>query len=459
MKPIAHTVGSFRGSRQSALWLATLGFFGGFAGVAVFGPQVPRFQALLALSPVAAAFLAAIPNLTGALLRIPFGAAVDRFGGRRPMLTLLGITIAGMAGLIALLATAYPRHLSGTFPLLLLLGVLIGCGIACFSVGVAQVSYWFPKREQGGALGAFGGLGNVSPALSTVLLPFAIVAFGIIGAYSVWLAILVAITIVYGARIQDAPVFQLRERGMTADPATAASLGGSESVPSGTATAGLRQAARVPATWMLVSFYFLSFGGFLALTAWLPTYWHAMYGVPLRVAGVLTASFTVVCAVVRVVGGVASDRLPIRFALAGNFLLMIAGLVTVGLSNHLVVSLAGTIAIAVGMGLQNAVVFKLLPIYVPGAVGGASGLVGGIGALGGFVLPPVMGLVTGLVGGPVGYARGFLPVAVLVVLALPLVAVLGRWNRSHHVELSEHAASLPVKSDAMRVHGTFTSAS
>jgi NNP family nitrate/nitrite transporter-like MFS transporter len=427
------------GTRSQALFLATLGFFGGFAGVAVFGPLVPRFRDLLDLSPVAVALLVAMPNLTGSLLRIPFGAAVDRFGGRRPMLTLLSITIVGLAGLLYLLETSYPAHMAGTYPLLLALAVLIGCGIASFSVGIAQVSYWFPKREQGGALGTYGGLGNLSPGISTMLLPFAVGALGMVAGYGIWLVILLAITLAYAFFIHDAPVFQLRARGIAPDPSTLAGLGGGESIPSGTAKAGLLAAARVPATWALVGFYFISFGGFMALTAWLPTYWHAMYGASLRNAGLLAATFALLTALVRVVGGIASDRLPIRFALAGNFALIFAGLTTVGLSHDFPISLAGTIVVAIGMGLQNAIVFKLLPIYVPNAVGGASGWVGGLGALGGFVLPPIMGIATALVGGSEAYARGFLPLAALALAAVPFAFALDRWNSAHHVNIETAA--------------------
>lgn len=424
---------AIRGTRGQALFLATLAFFGGFAGVAVFGPLVPRFSEVLALSPFAAALLAAMPNLTGSLLRIPFGAAVDRFGGRKPLLTLLAITIAGMVGLLALVGFAYPARMAGTYPLLLGLAVLIGCGIATFSVGIAQVSYWFPKREQGGALGTFGGLGNMSPGLSTLLLPLAVASLGMVAGYGIWLAILVAITLVYAWFVHDAPVFQLRARGITPDAAMSLRYGGGESIPSGTAREGLLVAARAPATWALVAFYFLSFGGFLALTAWLPTYWHAVYGSSLRQAGALTAAFALFTALVRVAGGLASDRLPIRFALAGNFALMFAGLVVIGLSHQFALSFAGTIVVAIGMGLQNAIIFKLLPACVPSAVGGASGWVGGIGALGGFILPPLMGLATSLAGGADGYARGFLLFAALVLVAFPLVIALDRWNTSKNL--------------------------
>lgn len=417
-----------RGTRDQAMWLATLGFFGGFAGVSVFGPLVPKFKDLLDLSPFAAGMLAAIPALTGSLLRIPFGAAVERAGGRKPFVALLLVTNLGMIGLLVLLATAYPDSMTGTYPLLLLLGALIGCGIATFSVGIGQVSYWFPRKNQGGALGVYAGLGNTSPGLSSLLLPMAVGAMGMLGAYSVWFAILLTVTLVYWVFIKDAPWFQLKSQGLAVPADQIADLGGGEFAPTGGAWSGLKLAARIPATWMLVFFYFLSFGGFLAFTSWLPTFWSSMYGTSLAQAGVLTATFSLLSALIRVPGGLLSDRISIRYALPGNFLLMLAGSLVLSFSETFAVSLVATLAVAAGMGLQNAIVFKLLPRYVPDAVGGASGWIGGLGALGGFVIPPVMGVVTGMVGGTAGYARGFLPFAALVILALPVVTVLSRWS-------------------------------
>jgi NNP family nitrate/nitrite transporter-like MFS transporter len=190
----------------------------------------------------------------------------------------------------------------------------------------------------------------------------------------------------------------------------------------------LKLAARVPATWALVFFYLISFGGFLGFTTWLPTFWHAAYGSSLRDAGLLTAVFSLACALVRVVGGLLSDRLSIRYALPLNFLLIAAGTLALGISDTFVLSLLATFFIGIGMGLQNSIVFKLLPSYVPEAVGGASGWIGGLGALGGFVFPPVLGFTTGIIGGPHAYSLGFLPFAVLGVGALPVVVWLGRWS-------------------------------
>ncbi len=431
-----------KGSRQRGLWLATLGFFGGFAGVAVFGPLVPEFVDLLGLSPLQAGMLAGIPNLTGSLLRIPFGAMVDRTGGRTPFLILLGVTLVGMAGLLGLLWASYPDNMAGTYPLLLALGVLIGSGIATFSVGIPQVSYWFPAKEQGGPLGVYAGLGNTAPSLSSLLLPMALASLSMLAAYGLWLVVLLLITLGYAVWMRDAPWFQLRKAGRTVSDEELASSYGQDLVPTGSLTQGLKRAAREPATWALVLFYFISFGGFLALTAWLPTYWNGRYDTTLATGGLLTFAFAIVTALVRVPGGLLSDRISIRYALFGNFLLMGAGTVAVAVSATFWISVAATIAIAVGMGLQNAIVFKLLPFYVPDAVGGAAGWVGGLGALAGFVVPPVMGAITGLVGGPEGYARSFLAMTVLVVVGLVGVGWLTRWTwRSELAPALEPAAA------------------
>jgi len=128
--------------------------------------------------------------------------------------------------------------------------------------------------------------------------------------------------------------------------------------------------------------------------------------------------------------------------LPANFLIIAAGTVLLSLSDAFVLALAATLVIGTGMGLQNAIVFKLVPSYVPDAVGEASGWIGGVGALGGFVIPPLLGFATGLIGGPHAYSRGFLPFAVLVLAALPGVLWLGRWSSAQPA--SRRPALLPA---------------
>ena len=82
-------------------------------------------------------------------------------------------------------------------------------------------------------------------------------------------------------------------------------------------------------------------------------------------------------------------------------------------------AVAGQMILAVGMGFANAAVFKLVPKYSPESVGGAAGVVGGLGAFGGFVIPPLMGLFVKVYGLP-GYTWGY---SVFVTLALVSLAV------------------------------------
>ncbi len=77
---------NIKGSPRGGLFAATLGFFIGFAAVALFGPTAKRFQEVMELSPMMVGFLVAAPALSGSLLRIPFSAWVDTTGGRKPLL-------------------------------------------------------------------------------------------------------------------------------------------------------------------------------------------------------------------------------------------------------------------------------------------------------------------------------------------------------------------------------------
>jgi NNP family nitrate/nitrite transporter-like MFS transporter len=86
---------------------------------------------------------------------------------------------------------------------------------------------------------------------------------------------------------------------------------------------------------------------------------------------------------------------------------------------------SGQMLLALGMGFANAAVFKLVPKYSPAAVGGAAGIVGGLGAFGGFVIPPLMGLFVKW-RPETGYAQGFWVFLILSALSIVLFAVLGR---------------------------------
>ncbi len=398
--------------------LATWGFFAGFAAVALYGPVAVLFQDPMRLTGVSLGFLVAAPQITGSLFRIPFGAWVDRAGGRVPMLTLLGLSLIGVWGLVFLLATTTAID-SRLYPVMLFFGLLSGCGVASFSVGIPQVSYWYPRSRQGAILGIYSGIGNLAPGLFTLLLPVAIETWGAMGSYLGWLLFLVVAASIYALFAHDAYYFQLRAQGVGADESREiAARHGEGLFPKESAWPALMAAAENPRTWGLMVLYFVSFGGFLALTVWFPVFWVNSYHVSMVQAGLLGGvGFSLLAAVIRVYGSALSERLGAERVAVLAYSVVLAGALLLTLGRSFYLSLAGEMLVALGMGTGNATVFRMVPRYVPEAVEGASWFVGGIGATGGFMLPPFLGAVVDALGRR-GYAGGFFAYVVLAVIAL-----------------------------------------
>jgi nitrate/nitrite transporter NarK len=413
-------------SKEMALFWTTLAFFGGFAGVSAFGPIVAKLKEALGLSPLLMGLMAACPALTGSLLRIPFGAMVDRMGGKKPILILLGLAASGITGII-LLFYLYPVPQPSQYPLFLLFGILCGSGIAVFSVGIPAVSYWYPQKTQGAALAIYAGLGNLAPGLFALLLPVLVVSLGFTASYVLWFVMLAALGVLVMVFMKDAPYFQYREMGIEIDPDALLLACGEELTPSGTALHSVKRAGSDWRTWILTYFYFVTFGGFIALTVWFPTYWSQYLELSMIKAGALTALYSLSASLLRVAGGYVSDRLGGEKVVFYAFLVMAVGAVLMMAARSMVPAAAGELLLAMGMGFANAAVFKLVPKYTPAAVGGAAGIVGGLGAFGGFVIPPVMGLFV-KIGGASGYAYGFAVFLILTAVALLLLLVLNRYR-------------------------------
>ncbi len=414
-----------KGSPTSGLVMATFGFFIGFAAVSLYGPVASKLKELLGISGLLLGLLVAAPNLSGSLLRIPFAAWVDKVGGKKPLGTLLILAVIGMAGLSFILLLFYPNFSKGMYWLIVLFGILSGCGIATFSVGIAQTSYWFPQKKQGLALGAYAGIGNTAPGIFGILLPFALRAFGLPISYLIWFGLLLIGTVVYLVFVHDAYYFQLIKKGIAPQEAEkiARSLG-QELFPSGSTIESLKISAKIPGTWGLVLLYFTSFGGFLALTGWFPVYWAKNYGFNLREAALLMAfGFSLLASVIRVYGGHLSDKFGGEFIAILSYVTVLVGAVILIFSHSFGISLTGEIIIGAGMGVGNAAVFKLVPKYVPKAPGGAAGWVGGLGAFGGFVVPPILGIFVDHYGIS-GYAKGFIVYVVLALISIATAFIL-----------------------------------
>ena len=234
----------------------------------------------------------------------------------------------------------------------------------------------------------------------------------------VWLLLLLAGTVFYFLKGRNAWYFQFRQQGMEKEEAVREARGeGQQIYPADSMKESLLQSARVWKTWALVLVYFTTIGGFIALTAWLPTYWQRLFAVAPVTAGLLTALYSVLASAIRIPGGGVADRLGGENTLFLSLSIMLVGALAMSFSGLFALSVAGEVLLAVGMGVANAAVFKLVPQEVPDAVGGAAGWVGGLGAFGGFAIPPLMGSFVGWLG-TAGYARGFLVFVLLALVSL-----------------------------------------
>ncbi|MDK0738503.1 MFS transporter [Clostridium perfringens] len=416
---------NLKGNPNRGLTGATLGFFIGFAAVSLYGPTSAVFkEAFVNLNPVLLALLIAAPNLSGSLLRIPFSAWVDTTGGRKPLIVLLLLSIIGMGGLYVVLAF-FSNNLNQYYYLLFALGLLSGCGIATFSVGVSQASYWFPKSKQGVALGIYGGVGNLAPGIFALLIPnLALPLLGLPGSYLAWLIFLIVGTVIYIKIGQNAWYFQLIDKGINKDEAKeiASKEYGQELFPKGKASETLLISAKSWKTWALVFIYFTTFGGFLALTGWFPNYWMTYFGLNMKVAGLLTALYSILTSLTRIHGGKVADKNGGEITTIVSLGIALIGAICMTFASTMTLAIIGIILLAIGMGVANAAVFKIVPNAVPEAMGGASGWIGGLGALGGFLIPPVMASFLNR-SGFAGYSQGFSVFIVLIIVAIGVIAL------------------------------------
>lgn len=345
-----------------ALALATLALAVNFWAWNLLGPLAPTYRQLLALSPFQVSLLVAIPTLIGAVARIPIGALTDRLGGRVMFTAVSALTIAPV--LLLSVAGSYGALLAG--------GLLLGLGGASFAIGIPFVNGWVAPARRGLALGVYGA-GNVGTAVSGFLSPPIAASLGLPAAYLVVAAALAVVAVVFALFGRDAP-------GRA--PAT------------GSMTARFLAVLKLPIARDLSLLYAVTFGGFVAFGAYLPTFLTQAYGLPVQDAALRAAGFVVVATVARPIGGALADRFGGPRVLLLAFLGIGVGAIVTAFEPNLPAATVGFMMLASSLGVGNGAVFALVGRRSPeGQVGSVTGLVGAAGGLGGFLPPLVMGLV------------------------------------------------------------------
>jgi MFS transporter, NNP family, nitrate/nitrite transporter len=418
--------------------MSTIAFTLMFAAWLMFGVLGIPIQEEFGLSDVQLSWLAAVAILNGALWRLPAGIAADHFGGRVVFFVML-LTTAVFSYLVSQ---------AQSYGMLLLLAFLVGFAGNSFTVGIAWNAAWQPRHRQGFALGVFGA-GNVGASVTKLIGPALIAGtagatyFGFVeGGWRlipVVYAVLLVLTAV--ALLMLTPAQDRRpSRGRKVREEL-----------------GILRYARV---WRFSLYYVAVFGAYVALSAWMPKYYVDNFDVSLTTAGLLTALFIFPASLLRPLGGWFSDRLGARRIMYWTFGVMLVTTFLLMMPNgHIVVEVTepdGTqgarevLPYAIGivpftgllfllgcsMGIGKAAVYKHIPEYFPHEVGSVGGLVGMLGALGGFSLPPLFAYVTQWTGLP---SSTFLVLFLLtLVCAVWMHRTVVQMLHQESPELAEH---------------------
>lgn len=429
------------GTQQRALWLSTFAFTICFAVWMIFSIIGIEIKAQLGLNDTQFGLLIAMPVLSGSLIRVNLGVLTDQIGGRR-VFTLVMLCAAAATWLLVY-ASAYWQFLVAA--------LFIGIAGGSFSVGIAYVSKWFPSERQGTALGVFGA-GNVGSAVTKLLAPMVMVAYGWTAVAKVWAVGLALTAIIFYLFSKEDPS-QAERRARKVKPMS------------------FREQMRPLANlqvWRFSLYYFFVFGAFVALALWLPRYLIGAYDMDIKTAGVIAAFYSIPASLFRIVGGWLSDRYGARVVMYWTFGVSVVCtfLLAYPDTEYVVRGIEGDIAfrLAIGvvpftalvfvlgffMSLGKAAVYKHIPVYYPKHVGAVGGVVGMIGGLGGFVLPITFGFLNDVIG---VWTSCFMLLFLIATASLAWMHfAIRRMERRHHPALDAET-DLPEIIDAAAVNG------
>jgi NNP family nitrate/nitrite transporter-like MFS transporter len=355
-------------ARQSVLWLSFIGFVLMFAAWTMFGVLGIPIQKEMGLSDVQLAWLSAIAILNGAIWRLPLGILADRYGGR----------IIFLCNLLASAIAAYFVTQVSTYGALMICAFLVGIAGNSFSVGSAWVAAWFPKNQQGFAMGLFGA-GNVGASITKFIGPAliaAVPAAGYFGGFvpGGWRFVPMLYAGVLLAMFVIILLFSPRP----------------DRVPGGgRPLREMIKPLRELRVWRFSLYYTVTFGAYVAMSVWLPKYFVSVYDLPLAKAALFTTPFILASSLLRPLGGVLSDKYGPRKVTYGVFIGAMVCAALLCLPVNLLTFSILVLAIGVAQGIGKASTIKYIPDYYPKDVGVVVGLVGALAAVGGFILPPL----------------------------------------------------------------------
>lgn len=348
---------------------------------AVIGVPIKQ---MLGLTETQFGLLVATPVLTGSLVRLPLGMWTDKFGGRSVFFLLM------LSVILPTWLISYAKE----FWQFLVIGLFVGLAGGSFTVGISYCARWFPRSEQGLAMGIFGA-GNTGAAVTKIVAPMIVVAYG-------W---------------EMVPKFYAVLMFFTAVLFWFFTF--TDQAHKNVVSVGLREQLAVlkdPKVWRYSQYYSIVFGGYVALALWMTKYYIEEYNFSIKTAALMAAAFSIPGGVLRAFGGYIADKfgahtvtwwvlwislvclLFLSFPQTDMNIQTINGLNNfhIGLNEVMFTVIMFTMGIAFAVG--KASVFKYISDDYPNNMGVVSGVVGMAGGLGGFILPIMFGVLVDLTG-------------------------------------------------------------
>lgn len=366
-----------------------------FAVWVLNGAMAPFISEAFSLTAAQKGFMVSVPILAGALMRFPLGVLAQYIGRKNAAMVEMGLIVTALAG---------GYFFINSYNHVLAMGVLLGIAGASFGVALSLGSGWFPPKYKGLAMG-IAGAGNSGTVLAVLFAPPLATAYGWQTVYGLAAICMLLPMLVMWFAAKEPP--DVEHQSLREHIACLFEKDG----------------------WAFSLIYVITFGGFIGLASFLPTYFYDQFKVTKIEAGQLTMLAALMGSAVRVVGGYISDRVGGISTLSGVLVVVAITLVLCGMAGS---SLALTTLLFMlcfaALGAGNGALFQLVPLRWPLTTAVAGSMIGEVGALGGAIIPNAMGLSKQYAG---TYLWGFVIFAVLALVMLGMLRMMQlRWTRT-----------------------------